>query len=231
MTTERATGTLVWVRAFVLAAVALATGAVAHVQADGLLPGTDVLLVVTALGALACAPLLTREVSTPRLVVLLVAGQSVVHLVLSVTAGHRGQAASAPTIDRTPVTPMPTGRRGSYFDVAYAPAAGQHDAGLSVPAPLLHAFGDVTAHPGMALAHVLAAAACGWWLAQGERALWDLLRLAGRTLFTHLVPAWRWTVPAFTPLLAAPAHADDVRRPLTRIIARSVTRRGPPRLA
>ncbi len=102
MTTERATGTLVWVRAFVLAAVALATGAVAHVQADGLLPGTDVLLVVTALGALACAPLLTREVSTPApWSLLLVAGQSVVHLVLAATAGHRGtRSASAPTTDR-----------------------------------------------------------------------------------------------------------------------------------
>ena len=47
-----------------------------------------------------------------------------------------------------PVAPAPTsGRRGSYFDVAYAPAGGHHDGGLSVPAPLLHAFTDMTCPP------------------------------------------------------------------------------------
>ena len=43
MTPPAATGSLLWCRAAVLSVMALATGEVAHVQADGLLPGPVVL--------------------------------------------------------------------------------------------------------------------------------------------------------------------------------------------
>ena len=45
----------------------------------------------------------------------------------------------------------------------------------------------------MAVAHLLAAVACGWWLARGERALWHLVALAGRgwtELLAPLLLAW-----------------------------------------
>ena len=89
--------------------------------------------------------------------------------------------------------PAPTGdRTGSYFDVAYASRVGEHQGGgLSVPAPVLHAFTDISAHPTMALVHLLAAVACGWWLAQGERALWLLIHLASRRWTELVAPALR----------------------------------------
>ena len=59
-------------------------------QADGLLPGTGVLVALVVGGALAVAPFLRRPGSTPRIVLLLVAGQSAVHMALATTAGHRG---------------------------------------------------------------------------------------------------------------------------------------------
>lgn len=237
-----ATGALLWGRAAVLAMFALLTGAVAHVQADGLLPGLPVLGTLVLVGTVACAPLLRREVSTPRVVALLVAGQSAVHVVLAASAGHRGDPAS-PTASLPARTTVPTvprgsgGRRGSFYDVAYsAPTPDAPGAeGLSLPEPLLHAVTDVAAHPAMAVAHLLAALACGWWLARGERALWHLLALAGRgwsELVEPLLAAWarvsRVTRPRRLVLAVVPASAPEPR-PVLPVLGRSLSRRGPPR--
>lgn len=40
-----------------------------------------------------------------------------------------------------------------------------------MPDALLHAVHDASAHPTMAVAHLVAAVVCGWWPARGERAL------------------------------------------------------------
>lgn len=234
--TPRATGVVLWGRAIALSVVAFAVGGVAHVQADGLLPGPVVLGLLVLLGALAVAPLLRRPASTLRVVLLLAAGQGVVHTALAVAAGHRGEPAPAPAA-APPALPTGSGsRRGSFHDVAYdATPAGSGDP-LTLPAPLLHAVTDVVDHPVMALAHVLAAAACGWWLARGERALWQLLALTARA----------WARPVAAVLLAARARAllavlrsrlSDVRRTVAlpdppprfaELHARRVPRRGPP---
>jgi hypothetical protein len=237
-----ATGPLLWGRAAVLSAVALATGAFAHVQADGLLPGTGVLVLLVACGTLAAAPFLRRQGSTLRIVALLVGGQSVVHMALAVTAGHRGDPISgAAARSVAPVVPQSAGtggRSGSYFDVAYASQTGGHGGGLSVPGPVLHALTDVSAHPAMALAHLVAAAVCGWWLACGERALWRLLELTVRGLTEVVVPAlrrWASSVDAVAcaalrvpvPVLAVAVDAP----PQLLVTDRSASRRGPPRAA
>ena len=231
-----ATGVLLWARALMLSAMALTTGALAHVQADGLLPGTTTLLVLTVAGAVACAPLLRREGSALRLVLLLVAGQSAVHMALAVTAGHRGDPVATPA----PAPAMPTAatgdRTGSYFDAAYASRVGEHDGGLSVPAVVLHAFHDIAAHPMMALMHLLAAVACGLWLARGERALWLLVGLASRG-WTELAASAvrRWAVAARAAVASAlevevPTLAVAVATPLpqSQVASPSVSRRGPP---
>ncbi len=241
-----ATGPLLWGRAAVLSAVALATGAFAHVQADGLLPGSVVLVGLVACGTLASAPFLRRQGSTLRIVALLVAGQSVVHMALAVTAGHRGDPASggvAPTVVPTVPTTTGTGtgagaRSGSYFDVAYAPHTTGHSGGLTVPAPVLHAITDITAHPAMALAHLLAAAVCGWWLASGERALWRLVELTARGLTDVVVPALRQWAAAVDAVVVSALQVRapvlvvaTVPPPQLLIIDRSASRRGPPRAA
>lgn len=231
-------GPLLGARAAVLSVMALTTGAVAHVQAGGLLPGLPVLALLTVLGSLACAPLLRRPGSPRRLVVLLVAGQSAVHMALAVTAGHRGD----PVARATSIAPaVPSGviaeRTGSYFDVAYASRVGEHGGGLSVPSAVLHAFSDVSAQPAMALAHLLAAAACGWWLAQGERALWLLLDLTSRAWSELVGPALRrWALAAHAAASAATrvqlpvlVVAVSAPSPQSQLRSRSVSRRGPPR--
>lgn len=80
---------LLLARALVLAGVITGTGTVAHTSAGGLLPGPGWLayLFLTTLAVSALA--LREEAPTWRLVSLLVIGQSLVHLFLSATAGHR----------------------------------------------------------------------------------------------------------------------------------------------
>lgn len=234
--TPLASGPLLWVRAVVLSLLALTAGAFAHVQAAGLLPGPGVLVVLAGVGTLAAAPFLRRQGSTPRLVLLLVGGQSLVHVALSATAGHRGESLTRAVAPATPAVPAPTGRTGSYFDVAYAPVVADHGGGLSVPAPLLHAVTDAAAHPVMAVAHLLAAALCGWWLAVGERALWRLLALATRSwadLLDGIRLAWAATSVAGTlatrrVLVFSPGTVRAEPRPALPVLGRSLSRRGPP---
>lgn len=235
-----ATGSLLWVRAAFLSSVALATGALAHVQSDGLVPAAGVLAALVAVGALACAPFLRRQGSTLRIVTLLVAGQSLVHLALALTAGHRGDPdATRGVAPVAPTAPAVGTRSGSYYDVAYASHTGGHGGGLSVPAPLLHVVTDLTGHPAMAIAHLFAAAVCGWWLASGERALFRLIELAARGWSDLVAPVLlRWAAAA----RALATVSSDLRvdavvlvvldpAPQAAISSRSVSRRGPPRAA
>jgi hypothetical protein len=153
-----------------------------------------------------------------------------------VTAGHRGDPVAH--VARTPSIPAATGpRSGSYFDVAYASRVGsEQGGGLSVPAPLLHAIHDISAHPTMAVAHLLAAAVCGWWLARGEQAVWVLAALAARGWSELAAPALRrWVQAARSAAVTAtrvelPVLVVAVATPLpqSQVRSRSVSRRGPP---
>lgn len=92
---QTARGALLWWRAALVALVALVTGAAGHVSAEGLLPSVPALLGLLGAGTILSAAALTRPATTRRLVLLLTGGQALVHLALSVTAGHAHAAAHA----------------------------------------------------------------------------------------------------------------------------------------
>ena len=229
-----------WFRAALTAAVIVQLGAVAHAMAGGLLPGARTMVPLTGVVLLACGTLLSRPASTRRVVLLLVAGQTFVHGVLTMAAGHGGDPspASSPASSSPHLAALPTGadRRGSTFQEVVHVAPPDAASGPVVPEPVAHLLADLTgAHAPMAVAHLVAAAVVGVWLARGEQALLALLRL----LVTAL-PALR---VALTPLvgtwcgqgLTRPADARNAERDLDSLLtgrlcdaARAGTRRGPP---
>jgi hypothetical protein len=95
--TSPGTGVLHGVRALLLAAVVVGLSLVAHGLAGGARPGAVPLVVLAALTAVAVRPATRREVSVPRLIGLLGAGQVVLHVVfeqcalLSVVPGTPGE--------------------------------------------------------------------------------------------------------------------------------------------
>ena len=84
--TQTADRALVWLRALLLATVALVAGSVAHAGAHGVLPPPPVLLALLAVGTTVVAPLLRRPAGTGRIVLLLVVGQAAVHAALTASA-------------------------------------------------------------------------------------------------------------------------------------------------
>lgn len=225
-----------WGRASVVALVVLAAGGIAHASAGGLLPGATTMVPLYALVVAGCAALLGREASTLRLVAILVAGQAFVHSALAATAGHRGDSALVPSaspVVRTPVLPW-NPRTGESYDQWAARAYGDGQApGLTVPAWVTHAVSDLTAHPTMALSHVLAAVAVGAWLAVGERALWSLMRLVGsqvtRLVSTAAALLGGLAVVLTDALRPQPRPSSFRQRPLLLPVwSRGPVRRGPP---
>lgn len=176
----RASSTVRWSRASLLAAVVLAAGVVAHSSAGGLLPGAVPMVLLYGGVLLGCAALLGHEASALRLVAIMVAGQGLVHTALAATAGHRGEGSgmTMPSTPTAPVAPWDPRSGESYDQWASHAYGGQQGQGLAIPSWLTHALSDMVAHPGMAIAHVAAAGVVGLWLALGERALWLLLRIA-----------------------------------------------------
>jgi hypothetical protein len=186
-----------WARAGVVAAVATGSGVVAHVSADGRLPGAVALAVLFLVCWAGAARFLARPASRLRLVLLVVAGQTLAHGVLTAMVGHRGDPplvrATAAAMPLPPVIAPPApavalpatpGHRvGSLADLTQAgrPPAGPTE--LVLPAPVQHLLADLTGpHALMALAHLVAAVGLGWWLARGERLLWDVLLVTAAAL-------------------------------------------------
>ena len=230
---ETADASLRWTRAAALAVVALLVAVWAHAGAGGRLPSAPVLVAVAVGLAVLAQPLLARPASALRVVLLTVGGQTLAHVALSLTAGHRGDpthaaghlAAPGPVYAPAPLALDGQGRRvGSLLDHARA-TPGIGDGGLTVPDPVAYLLGDLSAAGApMVLAHLAAAALVGAWLAGGEQALWTLLTLAWRA----------WSLPFATVVpTTAPRRAATpvVVRPLRcRVGAGSVVRRGPPLL-
>jgi hypothetical protein len=238
-----------WGRAILLGTVAMASGAVAHVAAGGLVPGRAALGLLLGACVLTAASLLGRPASTLRVVVLLMAGQTFIHGCLTAMSGHRGDPplvrgipASVPT--RSAALPTGEGRRvGSFYDQVYAHQPGAAPSHLTLPVPIQHLVADLTGpHAVMALAHLAAAAAIGLWLAMGERALWtvvslmtDLVRDAVRrsvVAYYAALTAFGWVstairVPRPRPLAVVAFLHPPLRR---LVLRRCVVRRGPPAL-
>ena len=214
-----------WLRAAALTAVVVSFGTVAHVSADGRLPGWVGMATLVSLCLIVSSVLLARAAGALRVVVLTVLGQAGIHIVLSATAGHSGDT-------HVSAVPAPAavergGRRtGSLHDfyLSSQPVPSSAESGDS----LGHLVADLTSHGPMMLAHLLAAALVGLWLAVGEQALWALLALTAGVLV--LAVSWLGVVvvrPAVTSRLVL-ARAWRLPPPRTAVIARSVVRRGPP---
>ena len=90
----RVDAVVLWARASLVGLLAFGLGVVGHVTADGLLPSTVVLAVLLVFSVLLSVPMLNRPASSMRIVAMLVAGQTFIHLVLAVTAGHRGDGSA-----------------------------------------------------------------------------------------------------------------------------------------
>lgn len=221
-------------RAVALTGVATVLGTVAHTLAGGRLPGATGFTVLVLLLVAGACPLLTRAASTGRIVALVAGGQTVVHTVLTATAGHAGDGVT--TRPAPPVVPVPsesvlasTRRVGNLADQLHPQLATGHADGPAVPDWVLHLLADLQpSQLPMALAHLLAAVGVGLWLASGERALFTLLTLAAAPVLRLLAP------------IAAPVRLAPVRAPRARFLLRAVrrevllssclARRGPPRL-
>lgn len=203
-------GALRWTRALLLAVVAMGSGVVAHLSAGGLMPGPAALVVLFT-GCLAfAASCLGRPASTLRVVLLTVGGQTLVHGTLTALSGHRGD----PPLRRVASTPFPlstpvpgSGRRGSYFDLVYAPAHRTTTDQLAVPAPVQHLMADLTGpHALMALAHLAAAVLVGLWLAVGS------VRCGTCWRSRATVPV-AWSPPPSRRTTASPGRSAAARAP------------------
>lgn len=217
--TIRASLTLRWSRASLLGLVVLSAGMVAHMSASGLLPGPGQMAALYSIVVLGCAAFLGREATTWRLGALMVGGQGFVHTGLAATAGHHDDTGTAP----------------SHLDHAGQHAANEHSPEIVLPEWLPHAVTDVTAHPVMALAHVLAAAAVAAWLAVGERALWAVIRIASGSAL-HLARAMHLHLYGLTTILLARIQRlpkpETYLEPLPQlpVWSRGAVLRGPPQV-
>lgn len=227
--TSRIDAAVVWSRALLLGVVTLFLGVAGHVTADGLLPGPLALGALFGATVLLSAPMLARQVSAVRMVALLVGGQTVIHLVLSLAAGHRGDATAATASPGTALGALPIvdGRRVGSLQDAYDGAAG-HGGGLAPAVPVGHLVDDLAAHAPMMAAHLAAAALVGLWLAYGERCLFTLLALTGRRV---LAAASALTPVAVLPRVARFDTDRTLAGPRSVWLVRPDSRRGPPLLA
>ncbi|WP_370412218.1 hypothetical protein [Streptomyces fradiae] len=133
------------------------------------------------------------------------------------------------------------GRSGAPTGSTEMPTAMLADPSLAHTAHMAHAMGGAAgmdqapgSGAGMFAAHLLAALACGLWLARGEAALFTLARTAGsraRTPLRLLLAAARLRLRLPTP----PPHPSLRPTPRTRrlhgvVLTHAVSRRGPPAL-
>jgi hypothetical protein len=229
-----------WARALLLAGVSVAGGALGHVSADGLLPGASGLAALFLVATCAAAAMLGRPASTLRVVLLLVVGQTLIHVALAAMAGHHGDSAMPPEPPR-PAMPdhADTGPRSLHDQIHPDPPVLEY---LAVPGSLQHVLAELTgANALMALAHLAAAAAVGLWLALGERALWTVLALTGQrvqvlvraAIGSHLEGCQALSELACRQrpnLVPASAVLPNQKAPRLLLLSRAVVRRGPPPL-
>lgn len=176
-----------WVRAraVVVGSVAFGTGVASHVAGGGLLPGPVAMTLLLVASILAAGRFLLVRAGAPRLVLLVVLGQTLAHAALSGLAGHRGDPATPAAVPEPVAAPEPVataGRRtGNLFDhyESIVPTVQGSPAGPGVPGDwLTHQVEHFVAQgPAMVLAHLAGAVALGLFLAVGEHSLWRLLLL------------------------------------------------------
>ncbi len=241
MSELRAGWVLRWTRAALVAALILGSGLAAHVSAGGQLPDLRVIVLLASTTLLGCAALLGRPVTTRAAIALLALGQAGFHLTLTALAGHAGAgshtvAGGSGRADILQLSAAGGRRTGSLRDLMSSPPVPTGgDLQLVAPHWVQHVVADLSgANAVMALAHLAAAGAVGWWLASGEAALWTLVCLSCSQTWTFVL----LLIASAGPVLARgpgrrsiPAGAW-VEQPLARwVVERRPARRGPPRVA
>jgi hypothetical protein len=231
-----------WARAGVLAAVVLIVSTLAHTAAGGVPPPVWGVLAMLVGATVVLAAVLGRPASRTRVVVLVAGGQAVLHVVMTAASGH----VSAPAVGREHGQHPEHGEHGEHAVHAHRHAA-QHaeqahpdrvDASAGLADAWLHHLGEDLSGPtaAMGLAHLLAAAVLGWWVATGEQALWILLLLAAvvpacvlvltrAALRVRLIAADDEPVRPEPPVGLLPEHLRRTSATLLRCV---VPRRGPP---
>jgi hypothetical protein len=231
-----------WLRAAVLGLAALVFAGVAHAAAGGRLPDPAGLALLGILTISVLAGLLGRPASTARVVVLLVAGQAALHAVLTALVGHGGADHAHAAGSAAGRVAVPGGT------LADALGADQVATRVSTgPSPFRtwvhHLVDDMSsaANLRMALAHLIAAALLGVWLAAGERLAWRLVVLLAGPAAAVLAAVSQ----ILSGGLASVAHqaarrsyvrtitppAIDPPRPALVLLARALDRRGPPAIS
>lgn len=208
------------VRAVVLAVLVVGLGAAAHLLVDRTLPEPRLL----ALGALAVAvgasAAARRRRSFPAVVGLLLAGQGVLHAVLSLCHVSASTAAGA-AVHRWLCPPDALERRWAADPLlVVGPHVPPHPA--SHPGLIAH----LVPSPAMLVGHVAVALVAGWWLARGEAAVWAAVAAAGLRVRTVLaVAAADLPVPARAATAGVVGRVRPAPRPAR---VRRHGRRGPP---
>jgi len=230
METRLATSAI-WLRALFAGSFACFLGVAGHVMADGLLPGLAFLVVLYAGMVVVSVPFLARPASRLRMLVLLVGGQTFIHLSLTLTAGHVGDPRPRPqqALPRDlgmGNLPVVDGHRVGSFQDAFVGTAQQP--ATTPTLPIHHLIADLSAHAPMMAAHLTVAALVALWLAHGERCVFAVLAITAR-LIQQLV---RPVLPVAVPVLPRPRRDRDevATRFRVLLLARSLSRRGPPLL-
>jgi hypothetical protein len=225
--TATATDALRWLRAGVLAALALLTALVAHASSGGTLPTTTALVALFGLVTVAVGTLLRHPASTRRVVLLLAAGETCVHTALSVLTTEPGSSGSSAQDMHLRAGPM-----SGMGPMADGHLSGDH--ATHVSGWVAHVLSGVSGpHILMAETHLVAAMLLGLWLAAGERALWTLLCLTFRPVAVALAALLNAHTPLYSGKdagLSMPASMNRERLSphLWAQACQVVTRRGPP---
>ncbi|NJQ04779.1 hypothetical protein [Streptomyces lonarensis] len=188
------------IRAAVFAAVCVLLAAVGHAHAGEPAPLSLALPALFVLAAVSWTAAGGRR-GTVAVTAAAVGSQAALHLLFTLGApGH---------------SPAPHGEHAAHAHLAAGHSPAVHDAAGGGPLGLSLA---------MAAVHLLAALVSGWWLAQGERAVFRLLaRTGARLTVRRVVPA---PPPALPGLRAPAAYAAPSR---ARLLLHSLISRGPPR--
>jgi hypothetical protein len=189
-------------RGWIVGLVATTVAAVSHSLVGGYRPGILSFGIALVFAGLLGTAVIGRRPSLPRLSIAVGASQLAFHLLFS-TLGNGS----------SPSTPAVGGMSGMSAMDATSPTA------------LVGSDHDHLADPSMWIAHALAAVLTIAFLRHAELAVWGMLTRALSRVTAFVVPV------SAAPAVARPRGLPTVRPLVSRLLAASASRRGPPLLS
>jgi hypothetical protein len=211
-----------WVRVLTLASLLFLSGLAGHTAAGGATPATPVLIPVLLLIVVVVTQFVGAPLSSARIVVLLVAGQGLLHAVLQPLGGS-SLTGMKPMSDAATDAAAVSATTSSHH-MAHFGGVASHDWAMSFVGG---------AQIVMLLAHLAAALVVGMWLAVGERALRTLLAFTVRPIaytWRSVIDVARRAIGAVGVGFPRPQPGWALRYSIrsTAWVATVVSRRGPP---